>query len=320
MAQALWLSELEARDPRATSNGRERRFLCPFLACNSKGGAAHRSLSVNTQTGVFVCYRCEASGKLADFWEERPKLKPRDFTRQQLARVCALPAIEADATPSAEATRKADELQTQLKGLRPLEGTSGAAYLLGRGLPLDVCVLAGARFSPTWPQWSKRGAVYFPLHNRAGELVAAQGRYVDGRDDPKTRTIGDKKAGLFSAPTTDGFKPFDAATPAVILTEAPIDALSFAAAGFPAIGLCGKTGPDWLPKACFSRRVILAFDADDAGDQAAQQITATLESLGANCRRLRPEGAKDWNEFLQLFGRDTLADFVSKPILMEATT
>jgi hypothetical protein len=205
----------------------------------------------------------------------------------------------------AQDEHKADELRAQLGRLRPLENTRGAAYLLGRGLPLEVCEAAGVRFSPNW---FGRSAVYFPLHNRADEVVAGQGRYVDGRDDPKTRTLGDLKGGLFWAAGAWN-------VPALILTEAPIDALSLATAGFPAFAFCGKTGPAWLPKATFGRRVLLALDADDAGDVAADELAPTLESFGARCQRLRPEGAKDWNEFLQTYGRDALADFLAAPVL-----
>jgi hypothetical protein len=258
------------------------------------------------ETGLWNCKRgeCKASGKLADFWEERPKLNRRDFARQQLRRVCELPAVEAEA-PSDAQIEKANALQTQLEGLRPIEGTGGAAYLLARGVSLEVTGAAGVRFSPNW---FGRAAVYFPLHNRAGDLVAAQGRYLDGRTNPKARTIGDKKAGLFAAAGAWNI-------PTVILTEAPIDALSLAVAGFPSLALCGTSGPAWLSSATFGRRVILAFDADDAGDRAADELAPSLESFGATCARLRPEGAKDWNEFLTLYGADALSDYLAPPIL-----
>lgn len=303
MAEALWLADLEAHDPDGGRGARtERRFRCPICR------ASERALCLNMETGLWNCKRgeCKASGKLADFWQERPKLNQRDFARQQLRRVCELPAVEAEA-PSAAQIEKANALQAQIEGLRPLEGTGGAAYLLARGVSLEVAGAAGARFSPNW---FGRGAVYFPLHNRAGELVAAQGRYVDKRTDPKARTIGDKKAGLFAAANAWNI-------PAVILTEAPIDALSLAEAGFPAIALCGTTGPVWLPKATFGRRVILGFDADQAGDDAADDLAPKLESFGAICQRLRPEGAKDWNEFLNVYGSDALTDFLAAPILLE---
>ena len=308
----LFLGDLEAFDPHAPRSGTERRFCCPLCGQGKPKDAAHRSLNANTQSGAYVCQRCDARGKLADFWTERPKGSGRDFARQQLRRVCELPPVEAP-QPDADKQRRAQAVRAQLEALEPLEGTRGAAYLRGRGaaylrgrgVSLEVAHAAGAGFSS---DWFGRGAVVFPIRNRAGEPVAAQGRYIDGRDDPKTRTLGPKSQGMFAAAGA-----FD--VPALIVTEAPLDALSLAVAGFPAAALCGKSGPHWLPKACFCKTVFLAFDADDAGDEGADKLAPTLESFGATVHRLRPEGAKDWNEFLSRFGRDELADFLAVPLL-----
>jgi DNA primase len=300
MAEPLWLADLEARDPRA-AQGIERRFLCPFCGEGKPKDSAHRSMNVNTQTGAFVCQRCEARGKLADFWAERPKLGGRDFARQQLRRATELPPTEP-AAPDESAIRKAHELAAKLEALQPLEGTSGAAYLFGRGVSLEIARAAGVKFSPNW---FGRGAVVFSIRDRAGEVVAAQGRHTTGAGK---FSFGPKSQGLFMAAGALDI-------PAFIVTEAPIDALSLAAAGFPAVALCGKTGPAWLPKFCFGRRVFLAFDADQAGDDAADEMTPSLESFGAVCARIRPENAKDWNEFLQFFGRDALADFLAGEVL-----
>jgi len=56
-----------------------------------------------------------------------------------------------------------------------------------------------------------------------------------------------------------------------------------------------------MPPVLSWRRVLLAFDADEAGDKAAAEWTAALR-YGTRCERLQPEGAKDWNELLQTHG------------------
>lgn len=299
----LSLADLEAYDPHAPVGGHERRFLCPFCGDDKPKNAAHRSLSLNSEQGAFYCYRCGAGGKLTDFWQERPVASRRARAREQLNRVCALPPI----TPKTPKPDKVRDLRAQLHDLQPLANAPGAAYLTGRGVSLDVCHAAGARFATNW---LGRPAIVFPLRDRDGALVAAQGRYTDERDNPKARTLGDKKAGLFVA-----HGAWD--VPALIVCEAPIDALSLATAGFAALALCGTAGPDWLPKACAFRRVLLGFDADDAGDRAAVDLAPMLAGMGARGQRLRPEGVKDWNEFLQTYGRDALADFLAAPVLME---
>ena len=154
---------------------------------------------------------------------------------------------------------------------------------------------AGVQFCPDWmksEKWRGCAAVIFPIRNRVREIVAAQGREIDG---DRKLSLGPKSQGIFA---TEGALDSER----LIIAEAPIDALSLAVAGCPAVALCGTSGPDWLPKFCYRRRVLLAFDADDAGDDAARDLTPKLESFGATCQRLRPERAKDWNELLNVYG------------------
>ncbi len=306
---SLTLAGLEAHDPRASSRGRERRYLCPFCGDGKPKNAAHRSLSLNMESGAYVCYRCEARGKVRDYWEERPKLTRREREQAKLKKVFEVPPMPSSATINDPAGAPLD-WKRHLQGLKPLLDTPGAQYLAGRGLVPELCHAAGTRFSANWYKWCRRAAVVFPIYDRADSLVAAQGRYIDRRDDPKTRDAGPKSLGVFSTPGV-----WDA--PAVIVTEAPIDALSVAAAGYPALALCGKEAPKWLFKKCAFRRVLLAFDADEVGDKAAQQAAANFEQFAARCARLRPDSGKDWNEFLQLAGRDGLADWLAAPVLLE---
>lgn len=320
MTLRLFLEELEALDPHATKGVTERRFVCPFCGQNKPKNSAHRCFNVNTQSGAFLCQRCGERGKLADFWEERPQMNRRDFTRQQLRRKTELRPVEAS-QPDADEQRKAQQLRERFEELPAIEGTPGAAYLLGRGVSLEVAQAAGVRFSRRWMPDSRdapnRAACVFPIHNRKGELVAAQGRYIDNGNDTKAKTRGPKSQGVFAAAGALDVPPF-------ILTEAPIDALSLAVAGFPAVALCGKTGPSWLPKFYFGRTVFLGFDADEpdansrrGGDDAAKELAPLLEMFGATCKRLRPEGAKDWNEFLACFGRDELARFITARVFFK---
>ena len=183
----------------------------------------------------------------------------------------------------------------QLESARPLEGTPGAAYLLGRGVSVEVAEAAGVQFCPDWmksAKWRGCAAVIFPIRNRAGDIVAAQGREIGGAGK---FSFGPKSQGIFA---TAGALEANR----LIIAEAPIDALSLAVAGYSAIALCGTSGPDWLPKFCYRRRVLLAFDADNAGDDAARDLTPKLESFGATVTQLKPEGAKDWNELLNVSG------------------
>lgn len=313
----LSLEELEAFDAPA---GARRRFCCPLCGQDKARDGAHRSLSVETTTGLWRCFRCEAGGKLRDKWEDKPlprRAQAREVMRQafdlgqaasSVVPKASLPIVAPPLLPDTTSySPRPDHEPSQasrgswhdrLRGLRPLEGSSGQRYLEGRGLSLEVCLGAKVKFCPSW---LGRPAVVFPIYDEQSALVAAQGRYLDGRDDPKARTVGQKKQGVF---LTGRFGEQVKKGAPVIITEASIDALSLAGCGFPALALCGKSGcPAWLPLKCAFKDVVIAFDADDAGEEGAAKLAPLLESLGAKVRRVVPEGAKDWNEMLLLQDR-----------------
>lgn len=301
----LSLAFLEAFDPGAPERGAERRFLCPLPACRDKRpDAAHRSMCVNTASGAWLCHRCGAHGTVRERWNTEPRRSPRERARAALRQAFAVdgarpaapgarndrPRADPDRPAAPRPPREAGDWRSALRDVRPLAGTPGEAYLRQRGIAIDLAREAGVRYST---DWYGRPAVLFPIYGDGFLLVACQGRYVDGRDDPKARTAGPKSLGVFA---TRGARQADP----VAIVEAPIDALSLAACGLPAVALAGTTAPDWLPVACAFRRVLLATDADPAGDEAARKLAATLQARGARVARLRPARGKDWNEALQI--------------------
>ena len=298
----LSLAELEAFDPQAPAGAR-RRFYCPLCGQDKAKDAAHRCLSVETATGLWKCFRCDASGRLSEKWENRENRRAR--TTQALKQHFALntPVSKTEAeTPK--------PWREHLKGLQPLSQSAGEKYLAGRGISLEIAQAAGTKFSRNW---LGRPAVVFPIRDAQGKLVAAQGRYCDGREDPKTRTVGPKKEGAFF--TSDFWNEIRRGAP-IIITEAPIDALSIAMCGFPTLALCGKSGaPSWLARHCAFQTVWLAFDADDAGEKGAMKLGNQLSLFGAKPKRLLPHRAKDWNEVLQ-HEPLKLQDFLLKSLIV----
>jgi len=285
----LSLADLEGFDPRAPDRRPERRFCCPLCGTAKPIDETHRCLSLKVETGVWHCHRCDASGVLREKWTPLPR---RARQRVVLRRAFALPERREEPP-----TEKAATLQARLKEARPqpLHGTPGAEYLAGRGIDPDLAHRAGVRWSANW---YGRPAVLFPLRDPDGKLVAAHGRHADGRD-PKAHTVGALRSGVFVTPGALEAAP-------LVVVEGPMCALTLALVGVPALALCGTDAPDWLPRRTAFRRVLVATDADDAGDRAAEKLAERLGSLGAECERLRPVGAKDWNDVLQAGGIDAL--------------
>jgi len=310
-AEPLTLADLEAADPHAPAGTRERRFCCPLPACAGKPqDAAHRTLSVNVRTGAWHCFRCDARGVLREHWRPPPERR-----RTQLRRAFALDSVPAASLPAARAVvtenrptagetaqKTPFDWRAAYDHAEPLPASVGARYLASRGVPVQLAEQAGVRHAP---RWYGRPAVLFPVCDAAGQLVAVSGRHLDG-GTPAAHTGGAKSQGLFATPGA-----LSAAR--VVITEAPIDALSLAAAGVPAVGLCGTSGPDWLPQSCAFRAVAVALDADAAGDAAAARLTPALVALGATVERWRPSAGKDWNELVARHGLAALAAALRPP-------
>lgn len=318
---SLSLAELDAYDQRPREYGSERRYLCLFCGDGKPRNDAHRCLCANTTSGAWKCQRCDARGKLRDFWDN-PDTQPADAKRtaynprtaRAMARQRRARLSEIEAPPIEDS----GEWRKYLQSSGPLAQSRAAKYLQGRGISLEVATAAGAQFHPNF---FGAGAAMFVIRDQSGQPVALNGRYI-GNATPKTRTVGPKSGGAFMAPISrDGrtVGPLDSDAPAIIITEAAIDALSLAMAGCPALAFIGTSGPRWLHIACGLRRVVLAFDADEAGDKAAAKIAALLQPYGARCERLRPDGAKDWNAMLQVLGSDGLADWLASRLGLDTT-
>jgi Toprim-like len=289
----LSITDLEANDPRAPRGRRERRFLCPLCGKDKPRDPAHRSLAVNTSTGAWVCHRCGEKGLLK---EQRTNVKP--LTRQARTRAAMDRAFSLSPPSDKASVQKINEEQRWRElwdASLSLEESAGAAYLEGRGIPIDVAAEAGVRFSPTW---YGHPSVLFPILNRAGTLMAVSGRFIDDRE-PKSQCGGPKSLGVFATPGA-------LSAPLVAVCEAPIDALSLWLSGIAAIALNGTSWPGWLPASLAFKPVLLATDADMRGDVAAKQLSEELSPRGARACRLRPRGAKDWNAVLQLRGAESV--------------
>lgn len=302
--EMLSLADLERHDPQAPpARGPERRFLCPFPSCSDKQNPhRHRSLAINIDTGAYYCHRCRQRGGLRD-----PRPGPTRSLRQDYGPSRLRRAFSLEKRPKASTTaplERAEEI-----GVPIAQAPAGTDYLSRRGIPELLATAAAVRFSPAWgavaglPSEEGSGwpAIVFPMRDEHGAFIAAHGRAIRGTGK---LTRGPTSWTLFA---TEGALQTDT----VAITEGPIDALSLALGALPAVALIGTNAPHWLRKHAFSRRVLIATDADDAGDAAAAAITRQLGSYGATVERLRPAGGcKDWNDVLRLFGSEVLPTVV----------
>ena len=274
----LSLSELEALDP-GSGNGSERRYLCPLCGPAHRQDAAHRSLAVNLSSGAYLCHRCGAAGLLAEHQTEHPRP----------VRAGRAPTTRRHQPPELELAPASGPTPWAHLHLMPIAGSPGEAYLASRGLPAPLPPGTDVRWCPDFGPGGKLGrpAVVFAVRDGSGAAVAVQGRFLDG-GSPKAMTLGPVSHGLFAGPGA-------LHTEVWVVCEAPIDALALGAAGVSALATCGSRSswPAWFAERLAGKALLLAQDADEAGDRQAAALGHAAAKAGATVFRLRPP-AKDW--------------------------
>ncbi len=140
------------------------------------------------------------------------------------------------------------------------------------------------------------GCLVMPVLNEQGETTEVYGRKItEGVNPPLHLYLPGPHRGVWNVQGLQGQSE-------VILTEALLDALTFWCAGLrnvtAAYGVEGLTD-DHL--AIFDRynirRVLIAFDRDEAGDRGAAKVTERLIAAGLECYRVLFPKGMDANEY-----------------------
>lgn len=318
--QYLSLSELENFDGRSPSRGKERRFCCPRCGFSKPKDAPHRSLAVNTETGAFYCHRCETKGRLKEFWEEKPKVSKSKRARMKLMSHFSISETNFQTLKPEKVSEKeesaADNLaEKMLEYQKNFVHSPGEMYLSGRGILTAIAVASGCGFAEKWEhwereneKWKKKGTdrrVIFPVINREEKIVALHTRTIDEECLNSSKiTRGNKSDGVFMT------RKNIFASKIIAVCEAPIDALALEMCGIPSVAMIGTTAPDWLGLKLSFKNVLIATDADQAGDKAAFNLQRDLMSRGAKIYRLRPRNFKDWSEVLEKLGAEKMSEFL----------
>lgn len=311
--EAVTLASLEAYDAHPARAGGRTRYLCPLShACLDKPrDNAHRSLCVENDTGFFYCHRCLAKGRLREFWEPRRELSSAENKGPRLRPVLR-PQIKA-VTHRAE-EKKADTAalaERMAKFAREFAGSPAEEYLRSRGVPFEISGAAGCGYAAAWEHWEKKktewrlsGAdrrVVFGVYDEKKNLVAIHSRAIDDSCINSSKiTKGNKSKGVFLS------SPEVFLSPVVAICEGPVDALALKASDIPALAMIGTSAPVWLAEKLADKAVLLATDADKAGDEAAAKLKNALRSHTRKILRLRPPTAKDWAEELEMFGAENM--------------
>jgi DNA primase len=173
--------------------------------------------------------------------------------------------------------------------------------VLCRSLPVDTEVLSdtGLAFRSKAGNMidAFRGRVMFPIFDVDGKPVAFGGRVLPGGEGPKYKNsqegpLYSKRRVLYGL---NWSKDDIARTGEVIVCEGYTDVIAFHRAGIPrAVATCGTALADehMAKLKNFARRIILAYDADAAGQGAAERFYAWEQRLELDIHVLAlPTGA-----------------------------
>ncbi len=161
---------------------------------------------------------------------------------------------------------------------------------------------------------SFRNRVMFPIIDIRGNVIAFGGRVMDDSkpkylNSPETRVFH-KSRNLFALNLAKSTKK-----DYFILAEGYMDVIALHQAGFDsAVASLGTSLTEEQARIIARRtnQVVISYDADNAGQNAAQRAIDILKKCGLQVKILKIPGAKDPDEFIKAKGPDAFKALIEK--------
>lgn len=280
--------------------------LCPFHAEKTP------SFSVNAEEGLYYCFGCQASGDVIRFVREVDHLDFVEAVERLAAKAGIQLRYDdaAEGKDRQRRSRLIDAMEKAVdwyheRLLSSPDAAGARGYLRSRGydgevvrrfkigwapddwdalakalkLPIDVLKDTGLGFvnRRERAQDSFRGRIMFPIFDAAGKPVAFGGRILPGADGPKYKNspetpIYSKSRTLYAL---NWAKEDIVRSGEVVICEGYTDVIGFFEAGVPrAVATCGTALAEEHFRTIknFARRIVLGYDADAAGQAAAEKF------------------------------------------------
>lgn len=325
-------------------NGSNYFGLCPFH--NEKSP----SFSVAPDKQMFYCFGCGAGGGVLSFLMRAEGLSFPDAVRFQ-AHQLGMPVPETQGDPR-EAHRRerlfalsTDAARFFHQQLWLPENAGVAQYFMKRGLSRKTMNNFGLGYAPDsfsalldamrdkgytkeevleagLASRSERGRMYdrfrnrvmFPIINVRGQVIAFGGRVMDDSkpkylNSPET-PIFHKSRNLFALNLARKTK-----NDYFILAEGYMDVIALHQAGFDSAVASLGTSLTEEQVRLISRhtgRIVISYDADGAGQAAAQRAIDLLKKTDLQVKVLRIPGAKDPDEFIKEKGADAYRKLIEQ--------
>ena len=323
--------------------GQNYKGLCPFH--NEKTP----SFVVSEQKQRFTCFGCGESGDVISFVERYYNLdfkgaaemlakeygidisfgfggnKNRDelYEINRMAAMFFYKALREGANPGYSYMRGrgiSDETLTKFGiGYADDEWTSLTDYMAKKSVDKEKLVELGLASKKGERYYDKfRGRVIFPIINTAGKVIGFGGRILgDGQpkylNSPET-PVFKKKDNLYSLNLA---KDIALKEDRIVLVEGYMDVISLYQAGIrnvsASLGTALTEEQARLIKR-YTSNVILSYDADQAGQNAADRGLDILYRSGCKSRVLKVTDGKDPDDFIKAHGPAAFADLMDKAL------
>ena len=319
--------------------------LCPF---HSEKGP---SFTVFTGEQSFYCFGCGVGGDVITFIRRIENLdypSAVEFLAKRVGITVQRSNDDKNEALRREKTLKMNKLAAKFYHERLLspEGAQALQYLQERGFTMPLIKHFGLGFAPddfssltellrsngyTAEEMSDaflcgisrkngkpydyfRNRVIIPIISITGDVVAFGGRVMDD-STPKYLNSSDtpafkKSRNLFALNYAKSV-----CSEEVILCEGYMDVIALHGAGFSnAVATLGTaiTSEQARILKRFTQKVIICYDADEAGQKAASKAFRLLGEAGLECKILKVENAKDPDEYIKKFGADAFKNLIGK--------
>ena len=323
--------------------GSSYKAVCPFHSEKTP------SFNVNEQRQMFYCFGCQASGDVIEFVKryynldfndavaklagengiemEEARGKTEDLEKYyKINRDAAyffLSGLTEKANKGYGYMKKRGILPKYLKafgiGYADEDWNSLYDYLKSKGYEdkdmLELGLISRSSKSKDKYYDKFRGRVIFPIINTRGKVIGFGGRAINKEDNPKylnsqESKVFQKKNNLYgfnlskNAVTNQGY---------IILVEGYMDVVSLYQAGIENVAASLGTALTEQQARMISRytkKVILCYDSDAAGRNAALRGMEILRTEGLDVRVMHVTDGKDPDEFIKINGKIAFLELV----------
>ena len=200
-------------------------------------------------------------------------------------------------------------------GFAPNSFDKFTRYMMSKGYTRDELVtgyLARQRENGGGVYDAFRNRVMFPVIDVAGNVIAFGGRVMD---DSKPKYLNSSDTPVFKKSRNLFALNFArlASQESIVLCEGYMDVIALHAAGITnAVATLGTaiTSEQARLLSRYTKKVIISYDADEAGQKAAKRAIELLEEVGLDVSVLVIPGAKDPDEYIKAYGVEKFRELI----------